>query len=99
MKCLCKDKSFDEAVKDKAFCWEKESFLLKQEHTYYFQVQLQMKLCKVKFCDFLVWGKDGTLKQRVNYDAKCIDDSLEQVKAGSTTRAIKPLFYQQNGDP
>jgi len=29
----------------------------------------------------VVWGKDGTLKQRVNYDAKCIDDSLEQVKA------------------
>ena len=83
VKCpfLCKDKSFAEAVKDKAFCLEEETFLLKQDHPYYFQVQLQMKLCNVKFCDFVVWGKDGTLKQRVNYDAKCIDDSLEQVKA------------------
>jgi len=28
----CTDKSFDEAVKDEAFCWEKETFLLKQDH-------------------------------------------------------------------
>ena len=64
-----------------AFCLEKETFLLKQDHAYYFQVQPQMKLCKVKFCDFVVWGKDGTLKQQNNYNAKCIDDSLEPVKA------------------
>ena len=62
MKCpfSCKDKSFDEAVKDEAFCWEKETFLLKQGHVYYFQVQLQMKMCKVKFCDFVFWGDKAT---------------------------------------
>ena len=62
MKCpfSCKDKSFDEAVKDEAFCWEKETFLLKQDHAYYFQVQLQMKMCRVKFCDFVFWGDKAT---------------------------------------
>jgi len=32
----CKDKSFDEAVKDKAFCLEKETFLLKKDHAILF---------------------------------------------------------------
>ena len=59
----CRDKSFDEAVKDREFCLEEDTFLLKQNHPYYFQVQLQMKLCKVKFCDFVVWGTYGALKQ------------------------------------
>ena len=76
----CRDKSFDEAVKHREFCLEEDTFLLKQDHPYYFQVQLQMKLCQAKFCDFVVWGKDGALKQRVDYNAECINDALKQVK-------------------
>ena len=56
MKCpfSCRDKSSNEAIKDREFCLEENTFLLKQDDLYYFQVQLQMKLCKVKYCDFVV---------------------------------------------
>ena len=53
--------------------------MLKQDHLYYFQMQPQMKLCKAKFYDFVVWGKDGALKQQVDYNTECINDALKQV--------------------
>jgi len=45
------------------------TFFLKKDHAYFFQVQMQMKLCQVQFCDFVVWHKDGAyLTQRIKYD-------------------------------
>ena len=37
---------------------------LKKSHEYYYQVQLQIHLCKVKFCDFVVWMKKGIPVER-----------------------------------
>lgn len=37
-------------------------------HAYYFQVQLQMYVCKFKFCDFFVWSKDMYLYERIPYN-------------------------------
>ena len=42
---------------------------------------MQMKLCKVKFCDFVVRGKDGAyLTQRIEYDEDFTENALVQVK-------------------
>ena len=43
---------------------------------------MQMKLCKVKFCDFVVWRKDGAyLTQRIEYDEDFTENALAQVKS------------------
>ena len=88
----CRDISFDLAVKNKTFCLQEETFLLKQDHAYYFQVQLQMNLCKVKFCDFVVWGKNGNLTQRIDYDEQCINNALTQVKSFVKLCLLPELF-------
>jgi len=76
----CKDKSFCEAVKDKTFCLQ-EDFRLKPDHDYLYQVQMQMKLCGVKLCDFIVWGKDGILQQRIEFNEEFIETALLQAKS------------------
>ena len=61
---------------------EEGSFFLKKDHAYFFQVQMQMKLCQVKFCDFVVWGKDGAyLTQRIKYDEEFTENALVRVKS------------------
>ena len=61
---------------------EEGSFFLKKDHAYFFQVQMQMKLCQVKFCDFVVWGKDGAyLTQRIKYNEEFTENALVRVKS------------------
>ena len=82
MSFSCRDKSFSEAVNEKTFCLAEGTFFLKKDHAYFFQVQMQMKLCQVKFCDFVVWGKDGAyLMQRIKYDEEFTENALVQVKS------------------
>lgn len=42
---------------DKNFCMTKESgqWTLRRQHPYYYQVQLQMHVCRVSYADFIVW--------------------------------------------
>ena len=47
---------------------------LKQTHQYFYQVQLQMKLCIVEYCDFVAWKKDGDMfRQRLVLSKEFID--------------------------
>ena len=62
----------------------RRNIFLKKRSCVLFQVQMQMKLCKVKFCDFVVWGKDGAymyLTQRIEYDEDFAENTLVQVKS------------------
>ena len=47
----CTDKSFLEAVGEQRFCFQ---FIdsLKKDHTYYYQIMTQMKLCGSLYGDF-----------------------------------------------
>ena len=54
MKChfSCTDRSFLQASEDTAFCMdtsEDGQFKLKKKHAYFYQIQLQMKLCEVDY--------------------------------------------------
>jgi len=67
-----------------------------KDHMYFYQVQMQMKLCKVKFCDFVVWGKDGAyLTQRIECDEDFTENALVKVKSfvKSIARTGKSMFY------
>ena len=54
----CSNQSFLEATNDTNFCLEctgDGQFSSKRSHSYLYQVQLQMKLCDVTYCDYVIW--------------------------------------------
>ena len=54
---------------------------LKDNHQYFYQVQLQTKLCNASYCDFVVWSKNqGIIVQRLFPDAEFINRALQQVE-------------------
>ena len=50
-------KSFTDATTETFFFLEQADgrFTLKEEHAYYYQVQAQIRICSVNYCDFVVW--------------------------------------------
>ena len=78
VKCpfLCSDKSYDSK-----FCLKSVGggdYELKSDHSYYYQVQLQMKLCDVGFCDFVVWKEDELIVLHINQDEEFIRNATEK---------------------
>ena len=61
VKCpfCCTEKSFSEASSSYSFSLESTgdgNFKLKETHAYFYQIQLQMRLCDVKYGDFVIWS-------------------------------------------
>lgn len=48
------------------------------DHAYYFQIQLQMYVCKFKFCYFFVWSKDVFICERIPYNENFLKLQLEK---------------------
>ena len=84
IKCpyLSKDKALEEACKEKSFCLQSEdgNFILKKDHMYYYQIQMQLKVCQGLYCDFVVWNKEQLLRQRIMYDSQFIEDALKRLR-------------------
>ncbi len=53
-------------------------FYLQHKHAYYYQIQLQMKLCKVQYGDFVVWGKTELVILRINLDEDFISEAIRK---------------------
>ena len=49
---------------------ENGNLRLKAQHNYMYQVQRQMKVLDVDWCDFVVWTKKGLHVERITYDSK-----------------------------
>ena len=64
IKCpyTCKDIEFYEVLNEHPnfFLYEDDhgSLKLKEKHQYYYQVQMQIKVCDVGYCDFVVWKRE-----------------------------------------
>lgn len=43
-------------------------YLLKTDHTYYYQIQMQMAICKLKLCHFFIWSPGLQLHIIVKFD-------------------------------
>ena len=70
--------------KSNRFFLEKDisgDLVLKKEHAYYYQVQLQMKLYGADYCDFVVWREDNIIRQRIPFDINFISNALEKIPA------------------
>lgn len=76
----CRDRSFLQATEDSNFCLEhsEEGFALKRKHTYFYQVQLQMKLCDVNYCDFVIWRESELVVIRIERDEAFITDAIDK---------------------
>ena len=44
-------------------------------------MQMQLKVCQVLYCDFVVWNKEQLLRQRIVYDSQFIENALKKVEA------------------
>ena len=77
----CRDKPLLEATSDNSFCLEvspEGTYILKPKHSYYYQVQLQMKLCNVAYCDFVVWKEEELVILRIDFEENFVKDAIEK---------------------
>uniref|UniRef100_A0A1X7SP42 PHD-type domain-containing protein n=1 Tax=Amphimedon queenslandica TaxID=400682 RepID=A0A1X7SP42_AMPQE len=75
----CKEKLLNERVAEGSFFLKDdgESLFLDIYHSYYFQVQAQIKFSCVSYCDFVVWTNKSLFIQRVYPDEPFISTVLE----------------------
>lgn len=52
---------------------------LDESHEYYYQVQLQMYVLKMKYCDFFVWCKHAFVTERISYNQAFVVAKLKKV--------------------
>ena len=80
----CRDKSFLEASLEPSFFLQdvdgNGTLSLNREHGYYYQIQLQMKVCGAQYADFVVWREDELFVQRIALDEKFIAIQVEKAK-------------------
>ena len=76
----CKDKLPDD--NNTTFCMVKkdDTWMLKRDHSYYYQVQMQLHVCKLSYGDFVVWSKNGILVERITRDDEFFTGHMDDVK-------------------
>jgi len=85
VKCLyvCENRTITEACRQvPAFCLvEHEGLMcLSESHKYFFQIQTQMHVSRLVWCDFVVWCPRQIFVQRIRYNAAFIGDCLLKAK-------------------
>ena len=75
-----RDNTFLEATGGKNFFLEliDNKQQLKRNHTYYYQVQAQMKFCQCLYCDFVVWSEKDIVMERIVLDVEFVESALEK---------------------
>ena len=53
-------------------------FTLKRDHAYYYQIQLQMKLCGTSCGDFIVWRENELVLESIPIDEEFLTTALEK---------------------
>ncbi|XP_033740302.1 uncharacterized protein LOC117327441 [Pecten maximus] len=69
-----------EALKDKTFCLDADTFSVKRNHKYFAQVQLQMYACDGQYTDFVVWSPNDCVISRIRRDDAFIDEMVESLE-------------------
>jgi len=77
-----KDQLPEEAIEEPGFCLEKhdDAWQLKKSHAYYYQIQMQMAITKVSYCDFVVWSQRNYVIVTVKFDKEFYDNKMDPVK-------------------
>ena len=53
---------------------------LKTDHAYFYQVQTQLRVCKAKHCDFVVWTEKDIVAERIVVNQRFFEDLLERIE-------------------
>ena len=78
------DMTVDEAVSSiKAFCLSQEgdTFILKQSHRYYYQVQVQLHVCKLTKCYFVVWTPEDMFSTTIGVDHDFLQTIIPKLRS------------------
>ena len=64
------------------FCMTKQdgNWMLKRDHVYYYQVQLQLHVCKFSYGDFVLWSQNGILTERIYIDTHFLESKMDIVR-------------------
>ena len=70
------------AISDDSFCMEYVygEYILKKDHAYYYQVQLQMFLTQAKACYFFVYSREASLCQMILFDEVFLAEKVPVAK-------------------
>ena len=68
---------------DSKFCLTKtrDGLALKDSHSYFHHVQLQMKLSHTDHCDFVVWGEEDVFIERILQNNDFLEESMAKATA------------------
>ena len=91
MKCpfKCKTKSFKEASDQSLFCLNCDA---NDEHAYYYQLQLQMKLCEVDYGDLVVWRPNELVILRIYIDKNFVTSAIANATTFYKTGILPELL-------
>ena len=87
VKCpfLCKQKSIADVRRENtSFCIEDKDgkLSLSNSHAYYYQIQMQMHVAKLPWCDFVVWSPVGDLfVERVLYNEQFMLNAISKARS------------------
>ena len=102
----CREKDMEQVAEENTYFFlvqdEGGILRLKETHQYYYQVQMQMKFCNVKYCDFVVWNKDVWLNQRIELDTDFIDNVICRTESFIRLGILPELvgkWYTKPGKP
>ena len=65
---------------------------LKTKHNYFYQIQGQMAITELPYCDFVIWTKKGFSVQRINFDRVFWDIMFEKLKHFYTYSMVPELI-------
>ena len=87
VKCphVCESRSIKDACREvKGFCLTDSKGLVQlcRSHMYYYQVQTQMQVTGLRWCDFFIWSPVAEpFVERIAYDETFMDESLQKAEA------------------
>ena len=103
-----KDCSLSESCEDSSFCLvmgEEGVKTLKTDHKYMYQVQAQMHVAEVSYCDFIVWTQHNqeVFTQRIPYDPVFFHNAyprvVEVIKTGVLPELLGKWFTAPRHSP
>ena len=90
-----RDSTMEEFLADKNSCMvadENGCPSLRRKHQHFYQVQAQMYVCDVQFCDFVVHCNKFTIIQRVQYDREFMEATIPKIKVFMTDAVLPQLM-------
>lgn len=65
------------SLKSSCLIKENDKVTLKKSHSYYYQVQMQIFVTKLKYCDFVIWSPNIFFKERILPDFEFFENEIQ----------------------